>query len=432
MKVRSFLLPALLTVALAACGERVEVPTYRVERQPFTHHITVEGTLQAAQATALSVPSDLRSSVRLAWLAPEGARVEKDQVVALFDPKPMEEKLDEGNSDLQSASLKIDKSEIDSAARITEHETEQQVAEIELDYSSRFLKDDAVIFSRNEIVESQIDHELATHRKDHATVSQDIQRRLAATELELLAIDQRRAQNKIDQANSSLRALEVRAPHDGILTLARTWHGEPLYVGAEMWRGQAIGEIPNLEQMEAEVFVLEADAGGLEVGKPATVVLEAQPEAAYEATIKRINAVAQPRFRDSPVQYFSVILEFPMPEGKVLKPGQRVRATLKLADVEEALVVPRQTVFQAEDQHYVYLQRDGGFIPSRVEIGATSVAQMTIADGVEVGDRLAMTRPANSPEFEPASFAEAETVTAEDPEAEAAGETAAVVGAGER
>ena len=43
-----------------------------------------------------------------------------------------------------------------------------------------------------------------------------------------------------------------------------------------MWRGQPIGEIPDLKSMKAEVFVLEADAAGLAVGEKATLSLEGE------------------------------------------------------------------------------------------------------------------------------------------------------------
>ena len=391
----------LVGAGLLACQGEIEAPTHTVQKGPFSHRITVEGTLNAAQATVLGVPSGIQEPVRVAWLAPDGAHVTEGQVVARFDRKPLEEKLEQGSADLQSANLEVGKSQVESGSRIAKHETELEVAELELDYSSRYQKVDEVIFSRIEIIESQIQHELASHRKDHATVSQDIQRQLADTEIELLAIDQRRARNKIEQAQASLEALEVKAPHSGILTLKRDRSGEVLQVGAELWPSQQVAEIPNLEQMEAEVFVLEADAGGVEVGQQADIVLEAQPGRVISGQVHRIDAVAKRRFRGSPVQYFGVVLRFDMPEGEVLKPNQRVSATLKLEDVDEALVVPRQAVFQTEGQHYVYLRQADGFLPRPVTIGSSSVSKVIIDEGLQAGDRIALVRPTDSPPFEP-------------------------------
>ena len=160
-----------------------------------------------------------------------------------------------------------------------------------------------------------------------------------------------------------------------------------------MWQGQPIGELPDLSVMESEVFVLEADAGGLETGKAATVTIEAHPEKSFAAGISRVDAVAKPRFRGSPVQYFGVTLEFEAPEGLSMKPGHRVRATLLLEEVAEAVVVPRQAVFTEGNEHHVYVRNGSGFAPRKVEIGAKSVGLMVVSSGLDAGEVIALERP---------------------------------------
>lgn len=385
----------LLGVQLLACKDDRPIPTYRVEERPFNHRVTVEGTLKAAQATVLTVPSEVRGAVRLAWVAAEGTVVEEGDVIARFDPKPMESRLVEGRSDLDRANLRIGKSQVEGDAKLADHETALQVAELQLDFADRYQKVDDAIYSRHAIIESEIDHDLALHRKTHATEAQTIQRQLSQTELELLGIEQRKANLRITQAEDALAALEVKAPHSGILTLVRNWRGEEPQVGSEMWSGLPIGEIPNLGKMEAEVFVLEADAGGLEAGKPATVVLEAHPDEPHEARIARVEAVAKPRFRDSPVQYFGITLELLGDSHQGMKPGQRVRASLQLAELEQAIVVPRQAVFQDGDVYRVYVRNGAGFAPRQVEIGSTSLALVVITEGLETGEVIALERPAS-------------------------------------
>ena len=66
--------------------------------------------------------------------------------------------------------------------------------------------------SRTEIVEDAIDEELATARRDHAEDMSGIQQELARTELEILDIEKRKSNIKIDEAETGLSSLEVRAP----------------------------------------------------------------------------------------------------------------------------------------------------------------------------------------------------------------------------
>ncbi len=354
--------------------------------------MTADGVLKAETTTPLTVPSQVRRTVRLAWLAEDGSLVEEGDLIARFDPTDMEERLEQGRSDLTSAGLEVDKSRVQSGVKATEIETQKQVADLELDHAQRFQKTDETVFSRHEIVESEIDETLAVERKQHAADSAKTQESLSRTQLELLAIKQRKARQAIEQAEDGLSALEVRAPHAGILTLNRDWRGEMPAAGAEMWRGQDIAEIPDLSTLEAEVFVLEADAGGLEAGKPATVVVEAEPEKVWAAEIKRVDAVAKPRFRGSPVQYFGVVLKL-AEQPEAIKPGQRVRATLVLDEVSDALVVPRQAVVQEDGEARVLVASGGGFEPRRIETGASSLGLVVVTAGLAEGDRVALAPP---------------------------------------
>ena len=383
----------IFLLLLAACSTPDTTSTYRVERQAFVHKVTAEGILKAETTTPLTVPTEVRRTVRLAWIAADGSPVEAGDVVARFDPTAIEERLEEGQSDLKSAGLEVDQSRIESSVKMTEIETKRQQADLELGHAQQFQKTDDAVFSRHEIVESQIDAKLAAERKQHASDSHEAQRSLSRTKLELLAIKERRARQEIDQARDGLAALEVRAPHAGILTLVRDWRGEAPQVGSEMWRGQPIAEIPDLETLEAEVFVLEADAGGLEAGKPATVVVEARPAESLAATIKRVDTVAKPRFRGSPVQYFGVVLTFDESPAEACKPGQRVQATLILEEVDDALAVPRTAILQEDGVTKVLVATDAGFEPRNVETGASSPGLVVVTEGLTGNERIALAPP---------------------------------------
>ena len=52
--------------------------------------------------------------------------------------------------------------------------------------------------------------------------------------------------------------------------------------------------------MQAEVYVLEADAGGLLPGQTATVTVESAPGVTCPARIARVDALAKPRILGSP------------------------------------------------------------------------------------------------------------------------------------
>jgi RND family efflux transporter MFP subunit len=391
------LLTAVLVVTLAGlagCGAPPSVPTAPVKRVDFVHRVTAEGVLQASRVTIITVPPQVQRRARLAWMAPEGAQVEAGEVVARFDPEEMEQQLQEAEAGLQRNRLEREKSRNENLGELAELKTRLEVSKMELEAARRFRRTDAELYSRLEIVEDAVDEELAGERRKHAEEMSQIRGSLSQTELDLLAIEGRKAQLELEQAEKGLAALEVRAPHAGLLTWVRDFRGERLQVGASIWRGQSLAEIPDLEELEVEVHVLEADAAGLAPGKPARVLVEAHPERTYAATIERVDSIARPRATGSPVQYFAVTLQLEESDLEIMKPGQRVRATLELERADDALVVPRQAVYEDEDGAFVY-RVDGSRVEiQRVEPGPASLGLRVIAQGLEEGQRVALERPA--------------------------------------
>lgn len=389
-----------LAVALGltlACGVEPEVPVHRVERQDFVHQVTADGLLQAGRTTKLTVPLQVVTTVRLAWLLPEGTRVDEGDVVARFDAKAMQEKLADAEVDRSQSEERIERTEVQKGQRVAELLADADIADLELDHARNFQKTDSLVFSRRELMEDAIDEELAAATKEHAEANAATEKVLAATELALLEIQKRQAVDEIDEAQQGLEALEVRAPHGGLLTYVRNWRGEPPSVGREMFQGQPLAEIPDLDSLEAEVYVLEADAGGLAPGQRVEVVVEAHPDLVLEGEIARVDPVAQPRFRGSPVQYFGAVVHFQPGTEEVLaglKPGQRVRATVTLERVDDALVVPRQAVHEDGGQTTVWARRGGTFEAVAVEVGATGLGKVVVAKGLQEGDEVAL-RPPN-------------------------------------
>jgi RND family efflux transporter MFP subunit len=376
-----------------------DVPTYVVDRGDFVRRVHAEGNLKAADATLLGPPPEHRRPLKIAWLAPEGSRVKAGDVVIRFDPTDLEEELREGRHDRATTDSQITSKQVREEGSRRNLERDAEVAGLELDFARSFQSKDELIFSRQEIIESEIDETLAQQKKDHAQQAGEVHDELARAELDLLAIERRKAELKISQAEEALQGLEVRAPHDGIFVLNKVWGRKP-EVGQMVWGGNAVAEIPKPEIMEAQVYVLEADAGGLEVGLEATVVLEAHSDVVYAAKVSQVAALAQRRSHSSPVQYFAVTLELERTDPAVMKPGQRVAAVLVLARREDVLTVPRQAVFEREGAKIVYARRAGRFEPTEVELGPSALGRLVIETGLAEGDRIALrdpTRPADAP-----------------------------------
>ncbi|HSK04652.1 MAG TPA: hypothetical protein VK932_25555 [Kofleriaceae bacterium] len=373
------------------------VPTFVVAEDRLVRRVSAEGNLRAVKATPLIVPKTSGfGAMKIAWLAPDGGIVKQGDVVVRFDRTGPEKQLADGRADLASANARLAAEQIKAGAAVAARDTAAKLASDELAQTRRFQSKDKEIFSRNQIIESELDEQLAAARKHHAEQTRSVERDLSRTKAGLIAVEQQKAELAINHARSALDSMEIRAPHGGIFVLQRNWRGEYPKVGQQMWPGQRVADIPLLEAMEAEVFVLEVDGSGLAEGQPAEVVIEARPETVHRGKVRLVDKLAKPRIDGVPIQYFAVVIELERTEPAVMKPGQRVRARLIL-DEERALVVPRQAVMSKDGKSVVYRRTARGELESvPVELGAATSGRVAVTKGLAAGDVIALRDPTRS------------------------------------
>ena len=386
---------------LSSCGQKSEeVATFTIEPAAFARRVTADGTLQAVKATNVAVPQNAPRPLKVSWIAEDGTALRKGDVIARFDATDFENLLLTGREDRATAGNKLTRADAESSSTKKNLRRDARLAESELEAAKRFKFDDAEVFSRYARIESEVDQELASSRKHHAEEVLGVRNDLSRVERDLLAIEDRKAGLKIKEAEEGLQALQISAPHDGILVLKRTWRGDIPRVGDTMWRGQTLGEIPELTSMQAEVFVLEADAAGLAVGQKATLFLEADDRVRFPGKVKSVDKVARPRIPRQPVQYFGVTVELDRTDVKLMKPGARVKAILEIENQTSAVAIPRQALFEKDGRRIVYRRTANGFAPAEVTIGSSTAGRVVVTQGLKRGDRIALADPTKSGERE--------------------------------
>lgn len=387
------LLVAFLVFGALHSDSLSPVQTMKLEAGPFRLRVTAEGTLETARETPITVTVRSRRPMTIAWRIEDGASVTKDQLLFRFDATDFKRELEIGRKDRRKSDYEIDNAHIQRETTLTKLTTDADLASKELEVSKNYQTTDDQVYSKLEILESAIDTRLAAERKSHAETSFDIQGDLATADIELLEIEGDKADLKIEMAEDALDELEIRAPYDGILVLERNWQGQTVQVGEVCWPGQTLAGLPDLETVQAEVWVLEADAGGIKAGNPVVVTVESNPEKPFHGTVSSIDPIAQRRVRWVPVQYFRVVVELAETDLAVMKPGARIKAEIVTADLDEALTVPRQAVGTLEGNPVVWRFEKGEFTSVPVELGPASVSRVVITSGLQSGDQVAMREP---------------------------------------
>jgi HlyD family secretion protein len=401
-------LAALVGLAAVAVGARSlvghlgaptdDVPAFVVEAGPFSRSVGAEGVLKPVTASPVSAPSDGRALL-IAWMADDGATVKKGDVVVRFDKTDAVRALADGEADERAADARIAKEKRVISGAIADRTRAANLTKVEIDHAKRLGRKDPRFFPRTEVIESQIDEGLLAARLTKTEGSQVAEERLGKSRVQFLVVDRQKADIQRKEAAKILEGLEVRAPHDGTFVIQRMgWAQRIIQTGDRAFPGMRIAEVATNERMEAEVLVLEADAGGLTAGKRATVTLEAQPDVVYVAKVKKVDPFPKTRHPEVPTQYFGAILSI---EGETrgLKPGQRLRANIVLDQINSALVIPRQAVSSRAGGVFVERRRKGGgWETVKVSLGSGSVGRVVVTEGLQPGDRIALRDTAQSAE----------------------------------
>jgi len=378
-------------------GGTAGVPVFEVRPAPFVRTVSADGTLRPVKSSPLTAPGEGRSLI-IAWLAEDGARVKKGDLVIRFDNDEAARALADGKDDRAAALARIERERQQVGHALNERARTAALTKDEIAEATELGKKDPRYFPRNEVIESEIDETLLATRLQQTEVAAGVEKRLGQSRVALLAVDRQKADIQSQKAANMLRAMEVRAPHDGTVVLQRWgWGQRILQAGDRAFPGMRIAEVTMGDRMEAEIMVLEADAGGLVPGQRASVVLDAQPDVVWKARVKKVDPFPKAKHPDVPTQYFGAVLELEEDTSGV-KPGQRLEATIVLDDVPAALVVPRQAVFRDDGGNYVHrLRRFGlGFEQARVTLGAGTVGRVAVTAGLQPGDRIALRDPRKS------------------------------------
>ncbi len=394
------LVALVLVAATLRPSPRATVPTLVVQKGPLGRIVRAEGVLKAVEATPVRVPGN-DVSLKVGWMIEDGTAVKAGDVVVRLDPTQTVKSLADGRAERATADHRGEKEQAESGALVANLGRDAEQARRERTTAETFQSRDPELFSRHEIIEADIDVGLATTKEHHAVSSRRERQGLATTSGQLIALDGRKAQLKIDKAERELAALELKAPHDGIVVLKRNGRGDLPQVGQVVWSGQTLAEIPDLNELEAEIWVLEADAGGLAPGRPATVSLEAHSGTPLAAKVKSVDALARPRLRNVPIQYFGAVLSLSSTDAARMKPGERVAATLDLGGEKDALLVPRHAIFERAGKTVVYRRAHGEFTPVPVTLGTAALGRVAIATGLSEGDVIALVDPEARPATTP-------------------------------
>jgi HlyD family secretion protein len=391
-----FLAFALAAAGVTACArpDSSAMAVLDVKKGDFEIVLPAFGELQAAKSTPIVVSPESRFALQtIAWMAPEYSMVKSGDIVIRLASTELPDLLRAEEAEVAKLRLEIaqkerqlEKEKADLAGQIAVTAIQRELADV---YAAR----DEMIYSRNKIIEDGIDLDYQkTRERYYEEERKQLEKRVAA-ELQLLQSKLAAHEVKIKQYRDQLSHLELRAPHDGMLIIRRQWNGEKYRVGMTAYSGLKLGELPDLEVMEAKIFVLESEAAGLKEGLPVTLRLDYEPGRPFSGKVAGIDTIAKPLTEDSPLKYFEVKVGLEATEPRLMKPGVQVKASIFVEKLAGVLAVPNQAIVYDGDKAFVLARARGRFQRTPVETGARSLTRTVITQGLSDGAQILLGSP---------------------------------------
>ena len=198
------------------------------------------------------------------------------------------------------------------------------------------------------------------------------------TQIDTVNVSEGDQVNKDDVLFTSIQGNEFKASIDG--EVANVYVSE----GDVVTTGTIAMDITDYSNLQVEVKVDEYDVKSVEVGKEATVMINALDKE-VQGTVSHVSKEAQSL---NGVSYFMATID--LNEDSELRVGMSTEVKMVNESVKDAVVIPMDAIqFDYQNLPYVYYHNDQGEVVTKaVEVGITDGIMVEIVSGIEAGEEV--------------------------------------------
>jgi HlyD family secretion protein len=389
-----------------------EIPTAQVVREPVDIRIHTVGELHPVRTETVVAPPVSGGTLQIISIVKTGAYVKKGDVVVRFDPGEQEYNLEQSKSQLEEAEQKIKKMRVDQAVRIAQEKVTLLNAESAVRRADLRIKGNALLSKiearKNEIALEEAKRKLEQLRRD---IRSNADSDMANLKVQTIARDNAMLAMKLAQEN--IENMTITAPTNGIVVMGENIQSIisgggyiiisniPEYKeGDQASPGQTIAQIQDIDRVEIHSKVLETDRGNLAADQPAEIWLDSRPMQPYEGRISSLASFANSLSGVSSTlellgalssRSFDIILELDS-NGEQLKPGTTAQIVIRGKNMESALSLPRQAIFQKDGRPVVYVKDADDWRALNIQIKYLTESR-AVLEGIEEGMEVALVNP---------------------------------------
>ncbi|MEO6976009.1 MAG: efflux RND transporter periplasmic adaptor subunit [Gallionella sp.] len=336
---------------------RVKVTTEKIQTGSFSNAVFGIGTLEARYSYNLA--PTMTGRLKKVFVD-QGDKVVAGQVLAEMDTVDLEEKL------------------IGSRHMVEKSDNAIQVAEAQLVEANGRKKLSAAILVRYEELRkggfvSQEMYELKQYESNSAIAAVEV----ANAALAAARQDSARARADVGGMVKLREQTRLVSPVNGVV-VARLF--EP---GATVASGQTVLQVTNPESMWVKARIDQKQAGRVDIGQSAELILRSQPNSPLAGVVERVEMISDPVTEERIVD---VAFQTAHSVGSI---GETVEVTIKLPTMDKVHSVPSASVKRIDQRDGVWILKDGQvqFKPVRTGI-ATLDGRTQILDGLGDDDQI--------------------------------------------
>ena len=377
---------AIIVWGVLRKGDPPKVSFARVKRQTLVSTLPTNGKVepsvwQAVRAETGGIVS--RATVE------DGQTVAAGTVLAAIADPSLQAEIDAAQAKLNEARANLASQEAGGKpAEFTDIENNLARARFDLEQAQKSLATLERLVARHAATQQEADA-----ARDKAQQS----------ELEIAGLDKRKrslvwptevaaARARVGDAETALHLAErrealslVRSPMAGVV------YGREVRQGSYLNPGDLVANVGRMDRLRVRVYVDEPELGRVAVAQPVTITWDTLPGRQWHGEVEKKPVAVQALGSRQVGEVVCSIAN----EGRALIPGTNVNAEIRTAVVENAIVIPKETLRHDAQGDYV-LALKGEVVERRtVKKGASSIAMVQVVEGLTDADAVAL--PSDAP-----------------------------------
>ena len=385
----------LRAIQVATVSAGAEVPTTPVKKGRVTIAVSARGELQGGNSEMMIAPMTGGNDMAITYLREPGELVNPGDTIVEFDTTQQEYNLREAESDLAEAEQQVVQAEANASAIEEESRfaVESATADVkvgELEVRRNPLL--AAITAR----ENELSLEAAKRRERQAEQDFTNKKTTAAAGVAIQKAAQNKAKVMAEMAQRTIDSMTLTAKTAGYVNIQQNSNQNLMYIGMQLPNfqtgdsaraGQAVAQIPDLNNWEVSANIPELDRGHLSLGQKVSVRPAALAGRDFAGHIKSLGGTTGPPWNRS----FECRIALDQ-AGPELRPGMSSNLTITVEALDNVLWVPSQAVFEIDGRTFVYVRKPEGFVPQDVALVRRSESQAVLT-GIHEGDLVALSSP---------------------------------------